>query len=142
MKQNHVIYKGVRYNSGDPIHILWYTQGYRNVHNYMGVFVECDEERDEYRFTVDGQLYCYNKVCFWKTIRNEPIQENYFVKREPRQATLSEELNIDSLLIAWIWYILIMVVLIIFNGRIVGWIFASIVFFRYRRKKLREAGFK
>ena len=142
MKQNYVIYNGVKYNSGDTIHILWYTNGYRNKHNYTGVFIDCDEEKDEYRFTVDGQLYCFNKVCFWRTIRNTPIQETHFVKREARKATFKEELNIDGLLIAWIWYVFIMGVAIIFNDRIGIWILASIVFFNYRNKKLREAGFK
>lgn len=142
MKQNYVIYNGVRYNSGDTIHILWYTNGYRNKHNYTGVFVDYDEEKDEYRFTVDGQLYCFNKVCFWRTIRNAPVQEMQFVRREPREATLKDELNIDGLLIAWVWYIFIMGLAIIFNGRIGIWILASIVFFNYRNKKLREAGFK
>ena len=142
MRQDYVIYNGVKYNSGDAIHILWYTNGYKNVRNYTGIFVDCDEEKDEYRFTVDGQLYCFNKVCFWRTIRNNPISETYYVNKEPRKATFKNELNIDGLLIAWIWYIFIMVLLVIFNDRIVGWIGTSIIFFNYRKKKLREAGFK
>ena len=52
MKQDYVIYDGVRYNSGDTINILWYVNGNMNKRNYTGIFVDCDEKKDEYRFTV------------------------------------------------------------------------------------------
>ena len=86
MKKNYVIYKGKRYNSGDTINILWYKYGYNNECNYTGTFVDCDEEKDEYRFIVDGVTYSFNKVCFFRTIRNEPVV-NEIRKKEPRQAT-------------------------------------------------------
>lgn len=142
MKQDYIIYNGKTYHSGDTIHILWYTNGYKNVHNYTGVFLDCDEEKDEYRFTVDGQLYCFNKVCFFRIIRNSSITEIHFVKPPPREATLKDELNIDGLLIAWVWYIFVMAIGVIFKDAIGIWILASIIFFNYRNKKLREAGFK
>mgnify|MGYP003292042507 CR=1 FL=1 len=55
---------------------------------------------------------------------------------------LDKTVNIDGLFIAWIWYIAIMLILFIFYDRLVGWIAVSIIFFNYRNKKLREAGFK
>ena len=142
MKQDYVIYKGVRYNSGDKIHILWYTDGHRNVRNYTGIFVDCDEEKDEYRFTVDGILYRFNKTCFYQTIRNEPVQMSTQVKKEPLKATFKNELCIDGLLIAWMWYVFIMAIAVIFYDRIGIWILASVIFFNYRKKKLKEEGYK
>ena len=142
MKQDYIIYKGVRYNSGDVIHIVWYTNGYKNHHNYTGIFVDCDEEKDEYRFTVDNQLYCFNKVVFYRIMRNAPITDSSRIKQTSRQVKFTDELNIDGLFIAWIWYIAIMLILFIFYDRLVGWIAVSIIFFNYRNKKLREAGFK
>ena len=143
MKQNYIICKGKRYNSGDTMDILWYTNGYRNAHNYTGIFVDCDPEKDEYRFIVDGFMYCFNKVCFWRIVVSEPIQDGPLHKiRKPSKPTFKEELSIDGLFVAWIWYIFIMLVLVIFNGRILGWIVASIVFFDYRNNKLRKAGYK
>jgi hypothetical protein len=75
---------------------------------------------------------------------NNPIPKNgmYYTSNTPKQRTLKDELNIDGLLIAWIWYIFIMVIGTIFKGNIAIWIFTSIIFFNYRNKKLREAGYK
>ena len=141
MKQNYVIYKGVRYNSGDKINILWHTHGYKSAYDYTGTFIDCDEEKDEYRFVVDGHTYCFNKVGFYRVMVNEPTQSKH-IKTGPHKATLSEELNIDGLLIAWIWYIFIMAVAIIFKDCIGIWILASVVFFSYRKRKLNERGYK
>lgn len=44
------------------------------------------------------------------------------------------DIDINRLVIGWIWYILIMATLTIFNGRIVGWIATSIIFFRWRKR--------
>lgn len=143
MKQNYVIYKGKRYNSGDTMNILWYTNGYKTAHNYTGIFVDCDPEKDEYRLVINEFTYCFNKVSFWQTVVNEPIQEGPLYKtREPKKPTFKEEMNIDGLFIAWMWYIVIMLVLVIFNDRILGWIGASLMFFSYRSNKLRKAGYK
>ena len=143
MVKDYVIYKGRRYNSGDTINILWYTCGYKNVHNYTGVFIDCDEEKDEYRFSVDGVTYCFNKVCFYQTIRNEPIADQTYNKsKRIEDLTFKDELNIDGMLNAWTWYIVIMLVSIVLNDRILAWIFATVVFFNYRSNKLKERGYK
>ena len=138
MKQDYVIYKGKRYNSGDQIDILWHTCGYKNAHPYTGIFLDCDEEKDEYRFVVNDMEYIFNKICFYRIMYDAPPP----VIKAPKKLTLEKELNIDGLLIAWIWYIVIMAVGTIFNGNIIIWIWASYVFFRYRNRKLREAGYK
>lgn len=144
MKQDYVIYKGKRYNSGDKIDILWYTHGYKNAHPYIGIFLDCDEEKDEYRFIVDEMTYCFNKTCFYRTMYDKSMYDN--VKNMPniktKKLTLKDELNIDGLLVAWIWYIFIMAVGTIFKGNIVIWIVTSIIFFSYRNKKLENAGCK
>lgn len=144
MKQDFVVCKGKRYVSGDTMDILWYTSGYRNAHHRTGTFLDCDEDKDEYRFIVDGQTYCFNKVCFYQMVCDKPISKNgmYHTSNTPKQLTLAKELNIDGLLIAWIWYIFIMAIGTIFKGNIVIWAWASYVFFNYRNKKLREAGYK
>lgn len=144
MRKNYVVCKGKTYHSGDTMDILWYTHGYKSAYPYTGTFLDCDEGKDEYRFIVDGQTYCFNKVCFYQMVCNNPIPKNgmYYTSNTPKQRTLKDELNIDGLLIAWIWYIFIMVIGTIFKGNITIWIFTSIIFFNYRNKKLREAGYK
>ena len=56
--------------------------------------------------------------------------------------TLGEEMNVPDLGLAWIWYIIIMAVSFIFTDRLFIWVIASVIFFNYRKKKLREAGYK
>lgn len=51
----------------------------------------------------------------------------------PTQVT-PRDMDINGLVIGWIWYILIMATLTIFNDRTMGWIVASIIFFRWRKK--------
>lgn len=142
MKQNYVIYKGEKYNSGDVMQIVWYTQGCKKAHNYTGVFLDCDEDKDEYRFIVDGQTYCFNKTCFCKIIKSHSSSEekNDCAEKNEKQTKFFDELNIDGMLIAWIWYIFIMVIASIFYARIGIWTLASVVFFKYRNKKIKKGG--
>ena len=138
MKKDYVVHKGKRYNSGDTININWYTRGYQNgTFPYTGTFLDCDEEKDEYRIIVNGQTYCYNKICFSRTMR----EEKEIKVSTKKQATLKDELNIDGLFIAWMWYVFIMALSIIFYDRIAIWIIASLIFFNYRKNKLKEAGY-
>lgn len=58
----------------------------------------------------------------------------------PVKETL-KDIDINRLVVGWIWYILIMLTLTIFNGRIVGWIVASIIFFRWRKKVKEEESY-
>ena len=70
---------------------------------------------------------------------NEYIERMKIINR-PK--TIADELTVDSLLIAWTLYIIVMVGAIILNDCIMIWIVASYIFFRYRNKKLREVGFR
>ena len=140
MRKGYVVYKGKRYNSGDKINIYWYTRGYKvGMFPYTGTFLDCDEEKDEYRIVVNGITYCYNKICFSTIMRDE---DRVAKKAQPcaKKATFRDELNIDGLLIAWVWYIFIMVISTLFYDRIGLWIIATLVFLNYRNKKLKEAG--
>lgn len=144
MKQDYVICKGKRYNSGDTINIIWYDYRYNNSYKHKGIFIDCDEEKNEYRFTVDGEMYCFNKVCFWKTVINNTTanQNKNCIDNISNKKTFKDELNIDGMLIAWMWYIFIMAVAIIFKDCLGIWAITSIIFFNYRNKKLKEAGYK
>ena len=144
MKQNFVVCKGERYNSGDKINILWYFNGSNNPRNHIGTFVDCDEENNEYRINIDGIIYSFNKICFYQIVKNKNKQESVlsYNKDIPKKNTFKDELNIDGLFIAWVWYIFIMAIGTIFYGNIVIWILASVIFFNYRKSKLKEAGYK
>ena len=141
MKQDYVICKGKKYNSGDVINILWYTHGNRNAHKHTGIFLDCDEEKDEYRLIVDGVTYSFNKTCFYRTV----YDKEYVIQSEnntENKVVIKDELSIDGLFIAWVWYVFIMLLAIIFKDCIAIWIIASAIFFSYRNRKLREAGYR
>ena len=57
MKQDFVTCKGKRYNSGDKIDVLWYYGGSQNPRKRTGVFIDCDEEANEYRIIIDEKIY-------------------------------------------------------------------------------------
>lgn len=50
------------------------------------------------------------------------------------------EMEIDGLFIGWMWYIFLMAISTIFYDRIGLWIFISVVFFSWRKKKIKENG--
>lgn len=56
--------------------------------------------------------------------------------------TFKDELNVDGMLSAWIWYVFLMITITLFNDRLLGWSMTSLIFTNYRNKKLREAGLK
>lgn len=109
-------------------------------------------EKNIYMMQLDGQKFSCPKDYFYKILieaidnvnksiaNNFQAEESRIYTKKPK--TFKDELNIDGLLIAWIWYIFVMAVAIIFKDVIGIWILASIVFFSYRNKKLRKAGFK
>lgn len=59
-----------------------------------------------------------------------------------RKPTFEDELRISGMCIVWIWYIFLMILLIFFKNGIVGWIGLTILFNKYRKTKIRKAGYK
>lgn len=142
MKQDFVVYRGEKYISGEKIDILWYTCGYRNPRVHVGTFIDCDEEKDEYRVEVDGEIYTFNNVCFGKTLLDKSRPKVTENSNTPKKPTFKDEMNIDGMFIAWMWYVFIMAIGTIFKDNIAIWILTSIVFFNYRNRKLKEAGYR
>lgn len=145
MIQNYFIYNGKKYYSGTVIKIEYY-QGIKEV-----VFLGYRPERKEYAvsFYPDRTVW-YRENDFYKELIDvTDTVNNYYVnwaqKEEERlhpKLTVARELNIDGMLIAWSWYLFIMLVSVIFKDCIGIWILASVVFFNYRNKKLKERGYK
>lgn len=73
---------------------------------------------------------------------DESTIREYQMAIESNRLTFLKELHVDGMLIAWMWYIVLMCITLIFNGFICYWIVISICFFIYRNNKLREAGYK
>lgn len=86
-----------------------------------------------YAFILDNGKEVWIK---YKDILSIEVCKEYI----PTQVT-PRDININRLVIGWIWYILIMATLTIFNGRIVGWSATSIIFFRWRKKVKEEESY-
>lgn len=143
--QNYFIYNGKKYYSGTIIKIKYYT----NIEEV--VFLGYCPERNKYalKFYPDRTEWHrkndFNKVLIEITDKINKSYENWVQEKEEQmhpKLTAASEMSIDGMLIAWVWYIFIMLVAVIFKECIGIWIFASIVFFNYRNKKLKERGYK
>lgn len=150
MKQNYFIYNGEKYYAGSVMKVKqWDNISGREVER-DATFICSDTERDRIIFRIQNHTHSYPKEnfnqIFIRIINKVGDQHNIQYSEqhltENRKKTFSEELSIDGMLIAWMWYIFIMAATTIFNDRIGIWILTSIVFFGYRSKKLKERGYK
>lgn len=145
MIENYFVYNGNKYYSGTIIKIK------RFGNTKEAVFLGYNKNINQYmvRFDADNTVF-YRSDAFNKDIVEITNQSNKsfidWAQREDERLhpklTASREMSIDGMMLAWIWYVLIMLVAVIFNDRIGILTFASIVFFSYRNKKLKERGFK
>lgn len=51
-----------------------------------------------------------------------------------------KDTQIDGLFLGWVWYIFLMIISTIFKDAIGLWILWSVVFFSWRKKKIKEEG--
>lgn len=144
MKQNYFMHNGEKYNSGTIIILRVFSCVSRSLCDTNATFLYFDTETNKYIVNIYGKVHEYTEENFYKILRRVPVERANIVKEdyEPKSHTATDELNLDGLLIAWMWYIFIMVVAFIFYDRVGIWILASVVFFSYRNKKLKEEGYK
>lgn len=150
MRTNYFIYKGKRYEYGTIVKLQ-----YRDITE--AIFIVCDPEEDYYMFAFknenckDGYYNCrYTKRDLQDQMIEitDKIDTNYIEcnplqsVREINTLTFKEELSIDGIFIAWIWYIVLMAITLIFNEFYLYWIVISVCFFAYRSKKIKEEGYK
>jgi hypothetical protein len=149
MKQDYFIYNEKIYKSGTILKVKQYSYTCRPCEE-NAIFISCNPEKNRYEIQIRGCTYYYPQKIFYdmlidvtndtKEIYRQQFPRNTIQKN--KKHSLRDELSIDSLLIAWIWYIFIMSISVIFVDCIVVWVCASIIFFAYRNKKLREVGLR
>lgn len=95
-----------------------------------------------YVFKLKGPKYYYRLHLNIEDLRKRLITVYTDVKdpyvRCPTTCHLKDS-QIDGLSLAWAWYIFLMVITTVFKGQIIAWIFYSIVFFRYRSRKINAS---
>ena len=150
MTQDYFVYNGEQYKQNTVIVVKWFCCTTRSLCDVKAKFIEHDTDKNEYIIEISGKRYAYKEEIFYKIIqtvydengcpiRNYKTQNNEFGYR---RYSFVNELNIEGVLNAWMIYVLIMAVGTIFYDRILIWVFTSIIFFIYRNKKLKEAGYK
>ena len=151
MKVYDFEYNGKLYDAGTIITMKFYNGRLNRVEEKKVPFCYRTTTRDAYAIQLpNGNVREFSKENFYKdiisidgTVNSYVLQQTQTqIEKENRKPTFNDEMHIDGLFFAWIWYIFIMAVAFIFHARFGIWALASIVFFNYRKRKLREAGFK
>lgn len=149
MRLSYFDYDGKRYTSGTIIKIKP-TRNKRYTLCDEAVFLYYIPEKNWYSiaFGPEDELILSGRDFFNILIGVTKLENTKYteqicnsIKTENKTATFTQELQIDGMLVAWIWYIFLMILVTFFNDRILGYVGFSIIFFRYRNKKLREAGY-
>lgn len=94
-----------------------------------------------YVFQLKGPKYHYQLTLTIEDLRERLITVYTDVKDPYVRCPTTyhpKDSQIDGLPLAWSWYIFLMVITTVFKGQIIAWIFYSIVFFRYRSKKVNS----
>jgi hypothetical protein len=147
MKQSYFIYKGDKYYSGTTIEINKYDPIFNKNNKINAIFSHITGD-NKYVVKVNNNVFVYTENDFFKILisvinKIEAKNDTYeILNAKDKKHKFADELNIEGMPIAWIWYIFIIAIGTIFNGRIGIWIIASIIFFNYRNKKIRKAGIK
>lgn len=145
MRQDFFICNDTKYSSGTMIRINHLNCITYKLNIVEAKFISYDTCTDEYEIEIDNDIFKYESKRFYRLlcgIVGNNINNGTFVCQDKSKLTFSKELEIDGLFLAWIWYIFIMLVAIIFKDVILIWILASYIFFDYRKNKLKEAGYK
>ena len=148
MRQKFFIYKGKKYPSGAILKIKP-TVG-RTAYPYPvkfeeGTFVCYDTQTLHYFVKVGGTMNLLSEKGFLDLLvePTDRINHEFLAKvAEESRWTFSRELAIEGMPLAWLWYIFLMGITLIFNGALVYWTIISVIFFTHRNKKLKEAGYK
>ena len=62
----------------------------------------------------------------------EIIDPVYYVEQPQKKVYGGPLPSYDSIFVGWVWYIAIMLVGVIFKGRLLIWVFATLVFFAWK----------
>lgn len=137
MKQNYFMYNGKKYETGTVLKI----KSYRNTNEVHKVIF--NYANSGYYTYKDATPYGRNGATIPEKVFFELLVE-VTEEKDMRVVPIKKkrnELEIDNMLIAWIWYIIITLFCSICTGGIVGVVICSIVFFKWRSKKIKEEGY-
>ena len=132
MKQNYFVIDGKKYYTG-TVFIVNDIDGPTEAS-----FICYDTERSRYIYKLrDCRYYVDQKTFEHKFIS---VTDKFDHKINMPVTKIMKDSEIDTLFIGWIWYVFLMAISTIFKGAICLWLLISIVFFAWRKKKIKEEG--
>ena len=138
-ERRYFVFNGEQYYTGTVIRLKVYDNMARQ---YLEKDVTFFYVLDDNRYVVGGSntSMVLSTTDFFNAlvkVVNIPSPTLKSCENTHRRLTFIEELGIEGMLAAWIWYIFIMLVAVIFNDCIIIWISASLIFFNYRNRKIK-----
>lgn len=132
MKRDYFEYKGKKYYTGTKIMVKDYGKIDK------ATFIYYDTEQGNYVYKIgDGKWFVYEKKFYEWLV--EVLDEVDPTVKIPVEKQLKDR-YIDGLFIGWLWYVFLMAVATIFNGNVILWILISVVFFNWRKNKIKKEG--
>ena len=118
------MYNGKKYDSGAVIVIDKYNCYDYKPYKIFATFLNYDTDTNIYSLKIGDNIETYHEKEFKQIFHG--VQKGVY-NNQNKELSFKKELEIDGLFLAWIWYVFIMAVAIIFNGRIGIWILTSII---------------
>ena len=146
MHRNYFVYGGQKYYYGTQIVVLKQDHITGRMVEADAKFMYYDTAKEQYAFKIKNCVVVQDKKYFDKIfvgIGDSVIDEAKF-KELLSKADLSQfdqkkfvdELKIDGLCLALVWYIFIMIISSLFEARLGLWALSTIVFLIYRHTKI------
>lgn len=139
MKQNYFVHNGVKYTSGTQIKLLNYPYNNPVLHDLVCfIYYDTDYDRVMYQMAYNGKKYGCSMNAFLKMFGGATGKVDSSIN-VPQTQQLKDH-QVPMVLIGWGWYIAIMLLFAISKLLIPGWVITSIIFFKWRKKVMREEG--
>ena len=137
MQEGHFIYNNIKYPTGTVVEI----KDFYNNKIRTATFIYHDTNRDTYIFKYrdNCQQWIVSSKDFFNNLQS--ITDKFDTTAKIPQRKKIKDRYVDSLLIGWVWYIFLMIIFTLFNGRIFGWIGLSYCFFKWRKNKIKKEGY-
>lgn len=148
MFQRYFVYNGKAYPSGTIVKMKIENPTLKTVREEKMIFSNISGDNIYgCREVVCRETHFFSEENFFNALIEvtDEIHPDYIAAEQKRQAqiakcnrkpTFREQMNIPGLGLAWIWYIIVMAVAVIFNDCIGIWLLASAIFLSYRKKKI------
>lgn len=137
MQKGYFVYNNVKYPTGTVIEFKDIYQRKTR----MATFIYCDTDKDIYAFKYrdNCQRWFVSSKDFFDNL--ESVTDKFDSNVKIPQRKKLKDRHITSLMIGWVWYIFLMIIVSIFNGRFAGWIILSVCFFKWRKNKIKKEGY-